>query len=172
MQRRQNRPLPRTWLMTDERSQAGLYPALEALPRGSGVIFRHYSLPDDERRMLFEAVRHYTNSRRLTLVLAGTPQLAQQWRADGSHGRHRGALTAPVHSRRQLIAAERAGAKLLFISPIFATRSHPGAKPLGRIGLGRVRQGARLPVIALGGMNAKRARTLGVYGWAGIDAFG
>jgi thiamine monophosphate synthase len=30
----------------------------------------------------------------------------------------------------------------------------------------------RLPVIALGGMNAARAKGLeGAYGWAGIDAF-
>jgi thiamine-phosphate pyrophosphorylase len=158
--------------MTDERSQAGLYPALAALPRGSGVIFRHYSLLGDERRALYDVVRFYAKARRLVLVLAGSQKLAQAWRADGSHGRHRGALTAPIHSLRERLAAEQAGVKLLFISPVFATRSHPGAKALGRIGLAKLSIGAKAKTIALGGMNARRARGLAVYGWAGIDAFG
>lgn len=171
MHRRQTTPLPKIWLMTDKRSQASLYPALAALPRGSGVIFRHYNLAPDERRSLFGAVQYYTKARRLTLVLAGSVKLAKAWRADGSHGNHRGALTAPVHSLRERIAAERAGARLLFASPVFATRSHPGAKSLGRMGLARLSKDAKAPVVALGGMNAKRAKRLNVYGWAAIDAF-
>src|SRR5439155_26981070 len=37
-------PLPRLWLMTDERQGDGLWAALERMPRGAGVVFRHYSL--------------------------------------------------------------------------------------------------------------------------------
>jgi thiamine-phosphate pyrophosphorylase len=63
---------------------------------------------------------------------------------------------------------------LLFVSPVFATRSHRGAKPLGRVRFGLLIRGAKRPVIALGGMDSHRARTLkqmGIYGWAAIDAF-
>src|SRR5690348_8595128 len=55
MQRRQ--PLPRLWLMTDERQGDALWEALERLPRGAGIVFRHYGLSAGERRRLFEQVR-------------------------------------------------------------------------------------------------------------------
>ena len=163
-------PLPRLWLMTDERQGEGLWAALAALPKGSGVVFRHYHLPPRERRALFERVRGVARRRRL-LLLAGGDALP---RADGRHGRGRGRLSAPVHSIPELKAAERSGAKLVFVSPVFPTRSHPEARGLGRHGLGRLARAARVPVIALGGMDARRARGLAglnVYGWAGIDAW-
>lgn len=158
-------PLPRIWLMTDTRMGERLLPAIKALPKGAGVIFRHYEMESKARGALLCDVRRIAKARRLTLVVAGK---------GGRHGRFRGALTAPVHSLRELIVAERARAQLLFVSPVFATSSHPGAKPLGRVRFGMLIRQSKRPVIALGGMNAKRAQSLkamGIYGWAGIDAF-
>ena len=43
---------PREWLMTDERIGDRLWEAIAALPSGAGVVFRHYSLADRERREL------------------------------------------------------------------------------------------------------------------------
>jgi len=160
--RHSNQALPRLWLMTDERMGDHLLPALSRLPKGSGVIFRHYALPARERLTLFRAVSRIAKARRLILLVGGKDH----------HPKH-GATTAAVHSVRERIAAERAGAKLLFVSPVFATVSHPGARPLGRARFGLLVRGARRPVIALGGMNARRARSLqsfGIYGWAAIDA--
>lgn len=162
--------LPRLWLMTDERMGDALCPAIARLPRGSGVIFRHYSLTDAERRALLAKVERVARRRRLLLVVAGR----MSHHAHPVHGRVRGALTAPVHSAPEIIAAQRHGARLLFISPVFATQSHPDARALGRVRLGLMMMHAKRPVIALGGMNPRRARSLrslGVYGWAGIDAF-
>lgn len=165
MLRRQ--PLPRLWLMTDERQGEGLWAALERLPRGSGVVFRHYGLPPGERRRLFERVRKVARRRRL-LLLAGGHGL----RGDGAHGARRGGFSASAHGLRELKSAERSGAKLVFLSPAFATRSHPGARPLGPVRFGLVARQARIPVIALGGVDARRARRLPhIHGWAGIDAF-
>ncbi|MBW8745320.1 MAG: thiamine phosphate synthase [Sphingomonas sp.] len=153
----------------------GLWDALARLPRGSGVIFRHYATRD--RRALFERVRAVARKRRLVLVLAGPPRQAVEWRADGAHGRsrHRRAArpllrTAPAHDARALAAA-RAHAVLL--SPLFSTRSHPDARSLGPLRFAILARRAALPVIALGGMDAPRFRRLaplGAYGWAGIDA--
>jgi len=154
--------MPRLWLMTDERSGDNLLPAVRRMPKGSGVIFRHYSLPKPERAALLREVNKVAKARRLTLLVGGR-----------HHHRRHGALTAPIHSIPQRIAAERAGANLLFVSPVFATSSHPGAKPLGRTKFGMLLRGARRPVIALGGVNPRRARSLkvfGIYGWAAIDA--
>lgn len=72
----------------------------------------------------------------------------------------------------ELIAAERAGADLILLSPVFATRSHPGAPVLGPVRFGLLARQARTPIVALGGMTAKRARALpDAYGWAAIDAW-
>ncbi|MBU6251903.1 MAG: thiamine phosphate synthase [Alphaproteobacteria bacterium] len=171
MQKRYH-PLPSLWLMTDERMGDALLPAVRALPRGAGIIFRHYTIAPAERRRLFDAVRKVAQKRRLMLILAGTPRQARAWHADGSHGRHKGAVTAPVHNLRELDLAQNAGARLLFLSPIFPTRSHPGLQTLGRRRFAALCRHAQLPVIALGGMTAQRFRQvkpLGAYGWAAID---
>ncbi len=170
MRRRQ--PLPRLWLMTDERQGDALWAALERLPRGAGVVFRHYGLPRPERRALFERVRRLCRRRRLVLLAAGE-KLGQ---ADGGHRlkqrRAPGLRTAPAHGLAEIRAAERAGAALVFLSPVFPTRSHPGARTLGRVRFGLIARQADVPVIALGGMDESRARTLpGAYGWAAIDAW-
>jgi len=168
-------PLPRLWLVTDERMGDSLWPALERLPRGSGIVFRHYRLERAERRALFAKVAKIARRRGLLLVRAGERRLGRG--ESGVHGgRARAGLlsTRPAHSRREAIAAIRQGADALFVSPVFATRSHPGARTLGPVRLGLLIGGLRVPVIALGGMDARRARglrALGVHGWAGIDAW-
>lgn len=161
MRRRHSQPLPTLWLMTDERMGDTLFDAINSLPRGSGIVFRHYSLEKATRRELLSKVTKLARRNRHVLVIGGS-----------SHGRHPGAVTAQVHTIPERVAAERAGALLLFVSPVFATRSHPGGRPLGRSRFGLMVRGARCPVIALGGMTRRRARSLkilGIYGWAAID---
>lgn len=164
--------------MTDERQGESLWHALMRLPRGAGIIFRHYHSPAGERRRLYDAVRAVARRRRLVLVLAGSPALALAWQADGMHGRtarrlrRPGLRTAPAHDRRELLEARRNGADLIFLSPVFATRSHPGAASLGIVRFGLIARGGG-SIVALGGMNpvrAKRLRRLGSHGWAAIDA--
>lgn len=156
-------PLPRRWLMTDERMGEALWDALARLPRGSGVVVRHYSLGNRERAAMLARIERIARRRGLTVVMGGE-----------THGRSRGALTAPVHARGEALAAVRHGARLLFASPVYATRSHPGARGLGPVRLGLMIRGLDVPVIALGGMDERRwraLRPLGVYGWAGIDSW-
>ena len=166
MVRRQ--PLPRLWLMTDERQGEALWGALERLPKGAGVVFRHYGLAPRERRRLFERVRKVARRRRLLLLVGGGGL-----RGDGVHNRRGpGLRSASAHDLRGLRSAERLGASLVFVSPAFATRSHPEARPLGPIRFGLIAVKARVPVVALGGVNRGNARRLPhIYGWAGIDAW-
>lgn len=169
-------PLPRCWLLTDPRQGEALWPALERLPRGAGVIFRHYGVAD--RRALFRRVQAIARRRRLVLLLAGSPALAAAWRADGSYGpdRRRQSRRAPikamgVHDRAELVAAGHSGATMVLLSPVFPTRSHPGRRTLGRTRFSALAREARLPVIALGGLDRRRARNLPAYGWAAIDGW-
>lgn len=161
---RQTAPLPRLWLMTDERMGDRLIPAIQRLPKGSGVIFRHYGLSRPARLALFRQIRRIARARRLTLLAGGR---------GGQHGLHKGVSTAPVHSIRQRIRAERYGARLIFVSPVFPTASHPGAAALGRVKFGLLVRESKVPVIALGGMTYRRARSLSafkIYGWAAISS--
>ncbi len=166
---RSGQPLPRLWLMTDERLGDGLLDAVARLPEGAGIVFRHYSLAGPMRRALFDRVRMAHSG---LLLLAGPVTLAASWGADGSHGAHQGAVSASVHDLAEIRAAETASAALLFLSPVFPTRSHPNAPALGPKGFSALIGQTELPVVALGGMNAERAARLpGAYGWAGIDAW-
>jgi thiamine-phosphate pyrophosphorylase len=170
---RARQPLPRLWMMTDERQGDGLLGAVTRLPDTAGIVFRHYSLPEVARRDLFDQVRAAAPG---LVLLAGPAEQALAWGADGSHGSGRGGglRSAPVHDQAQIRAAERNGADLLFLSPAFATNSHPEARPLGLARFAWLARRTPLPVIALGGMNAVRGRRLasfGAYGWAGIDAW-
>lgn len=82
--------------------------------------------------------------------------------------------SAPAHNIWEVRRAEASGADLLFISPVFATRSHLHGTPLGRVGFAALARTAQRPVIALGGMTQARWRGIaatGAYGWAAIDAW-
>ncbi|WP_375271467.1 thiamine phosphate synthase [Sphingomonas sp.] len=164
------RHLPTRWLMTDERMADGLWRALARLPRGGGVVFRHYSLLPRERRRLFARVRRVALRRGLVLVRAG------QMRMPGEVGTHArrgsGLVTWPVHDIGEARAARRVGADAVFVSPVFATRSHPGAAGLGERRARVIGRAAGVPIIALGGVSDARFRRLrGFHGYAAIDAW-
>lgn len=162
---------PTAWLMTDERMGERLWEALRRVPPRGGVVFRHHDLPHTERLALWLRVRHIAQARRLLVLSAGAALPG----ADGVHrARGPGLRTWPAHDRREAVAAARAGAALVFVSPVFATRSHPGAAALGPMRAVRMARGLGLKVIALGGMDARRwqrVRSSGFDGWAAIDAW-
>ncbi len=164
--------------MTDPRFGDDLLPAIERLSFRSGIIFRHYDLTPDNRLALFRQVQRICRRHGHMLLLADDERTARHWRADGFHARagrrHSDKMvrSAPVHNRSELAEAKRNDADLVLISPVFATASHPGASAMGNDGLKRLTELARgMKVIALGGMDARRAASLRVHGWAGIDAF-
>jgi thiamine-phosphate pyrophosphorylase len=170
-------PLPKIWLMTDERI-VDLDGAIARLPRRSGIVFRHYSLAPKARRVLFDHVRKLARQHRHIILLADTPLRAWAWRADGAHHRSelmsQGLRSVAVHDVAERVSARRARADLIFVSPVYRSRSHPGKSSLGPIGLARLAGADRTKTIALGGMSANRAkkmRALRLYGWAAIDAF-
>ena len=161
------KPLPQLWLISDARNDAALGHALTQMPRGGGFIFRHFHLPPAQRRARFDQLARLAGARGHLVALAGSRAEARRWGAELAYG-PRGDLV-PAHSLREIGRARNAIA--LLISPAFATRSHPGAKPLGPLRFRLLAARATVPVIALGGMNPRTAQRLGWPRWAGIDAF-
>lgn len=174
MMRRQP-SLPSVWLVGDARNDAALERRLAALPRGSGFVYRHYHLGAEARRARFERLARIARRRGHVVVLAGPARLARRWKADGCYGAPRRAVRGSgltlhtAHSLRELGMARRLGADAVMLSPVFATRSHPGARTLGPLRFRLLAARAGLPVIALGGMDARRAKRLRAGRWAAID---
>jgi thiamine-phosphate pyrophosphorylase len=178
------RRLPPLILMTDTARLADPEAAIAGLPRGSAVILRHYD--DPGREALGRRLRTLSRGAGVLLLVAGDARLAARLRADGLHlpewmvrraagrrwPRPGWLVTAAAHSPAALWRAQRAGADAALLSPIFATASHPGAKPLGVLRFAAWCRAAPLPTYALGGITAETGRRLATSLAAGLAATG
>ena len=168
---------PREWLMTDERLGDRLWEAVDRLPGGAGIIFRHYHLGISDRLALGTELARRASERKLLLGVAGSRQLAERLGAALLHNPDQpGDLpcSMAVHNEIEARAANEAGAALAFIAPVHATKSHPGRPPLGAERAAELAALAGCPAIALGGMDESRFLALrehGFHGFAGIDCW-
>lgn len=177
MRARQPKPahVPRLWLMADARIASDLPRIIAAMPARSAVVVRPYALGNAGKEASLRPLRRIALAKRHLLLLAGPGD------DRAYHGRHgfRGhakstPVSAPVHNRRDSERARKAGVAIVLISPVYGTRSHQDARPIGRRGFGSLAAQTRGLAIALGGMDAERFRKLrndGAHGWAAIDAF-
>ena len=178
--------LPTLFAMTDEARDADPFPLINSLPKGAGLIFRHYAHP--ARTDL--ACRVVTACRKSSLkcLIAGDPEIARKSGADGLHlpeyqltwARYPAfrpqnwLITGAAHSAFSLHRAEALNLDAVLLSPVFPTASHPGGKALGLMNFMKLCRTSSIPVIALGGVQAHQARRLklaGAAGLAGISLF-
>lgn len=169
--------LPGVWLISDARIDERLEAAIDRLPPRSGMVFRHYHLPPVERERRFRTLAARLRHGGHLVILAGTVAEARRWGADGAYGAParlaagaRLLRLATVHSLRELGQANRMRSDAVLLSPVFATNTHPGAQWLGPARFLLLAARSRVPVIALGGMDASRARRLGAGRWAAIES--
>ena len=164
--------LPRRWLMTDRRLGDELWACIARLPAGAGVVLRHH----DGDRAFARRVAAACAEHQLLLAVAGDVGLARAVGAAMVHNPTEDSGTSlvsrSVHDSDEARAAR--SADIIFISPVFATASHPGVAGLGLDAALVLARLAGLPAIALGGMDEERgeqAIAAGFYGWAAIDAW-
>ena len=176
--------LPALVLMTDDERLPDPLAAAARLPRGSMVVVR--ARQSSHRAKLARALAPIAKARRLTLVIANDAALATRVRAQGLHlseARAREAMhwralrpqwliTAAAHSLEACAVAKRAGADAVFLAPVFQTSSHPNRPGLGALRARLIARQARLPVYALGGIDARRAIQLSRAPFAGLAAIG
>jgi len=174
--------------MTDSERTPDPMVAINRLPPGSGVIFRHYQLAN--RKQLAGQLASFCRQRHIKFLVAGDWQLAADVNADGIHlsehivrtGKGEGKrlrrkgfiITAAAHSHRSLWDAARTGVDAVIVSPVFQTVSHPQNLPLGIIKFSNMCRKSPVPVYALGGItqnNIGRLQKSGCVGIAGIGLF-
>ena len=156
--------LPVLWLFTDAARLPDPREAIARLPKGlCGVVLRHDG--DPHRAALGRDLARICRLRRLRLVVAGDTRLALALGAGihlragtwpdvlrpGGAGR-RALRTSSAHNEMETRRAARAGADVIFLSPVFPTASHPGGAALGVVRWARLAGRGRAGVAALGGI--------------------
>lgn len=163
--------------MTDERLGDRLFEVIGRMPAGTGIVFRHYGLDREQRREWAHKIAAVARERGLLLAVAGDVRLGDEIGADMVHnpgGPCDRQFSRSAHSAAEVREAIEAGASLIFLSPIFPTRSHPRTPALAPGEVARILADCPVPVIALGGVTRARFAAIekrGFYGWAGIDAW-
>lgn len=159
-------PLPPFFLLTDRRRVADPLPLLERLPPGSAVVLRDYDAPD--RAVFGQRLRAACWVHHLRFLVAGDTALAHRLRADGVHLPEwqiphapairrdfpAGLITAAAHSLPALRRLDPQLVDAAFLSPVFATASHPETRPLGALRLRQWAAQSAVPVYALGGITS------------------
>ena len=191
--RRLGRVGGQAWVFSDNERLAD-WRRIVHLHRPDRMVLRDYDVPQ-RRRLAAEMARFCATRHATGLAIAGDAHLARRYGATFHCPSHlinrpqarRGTAgpddSAAVHNVRQLIAAKRAGFGWVVISPVFATKSHIGGRPLGPVRARALAMAARrlgLSPLALGGMSARALRRLnghqpahasGFCGYAAIGAF-
>ncbi|PTX99105.1 thiamine phosphate synthase [Opitutus sp. ER46] len=174
------------YLVTDapERYPAGLLAGVETALAG-GVSVVQYRATGGTRREQFEAARalhEMLRVRGVPLVINDAVDLALAVNAEGVHV---GQSDMPTDVVRRLLGPGRllglsitelaqlqvVGAEVdyLGVGPVYATPTKPdAAPPLGLDGLRAVKAQARLPVVAIGGINLANAAAVFAAGAAGV----
>jgi thiamine-phosphate pyrophosphorylase len=182
-------PHPPLLLVTDRRQARKSLGEVVGAALAAGcrwVSVREKDLPEDEQialvRMLLPIARR--NGARLTLH--GDAALAKAAGADGVHVSAHGDAAASrnllgpdklvgvsIHTATEAAAVDPAIADYAIAGPAYETASKPGYGPeIGRKGLADIARSARVPLLAIGGLNATRAAEVLAVGVAGIAVMG
>jgi thiamine-phosphate pyrophosphorylase len=182
-------PAPPLLLVTDRRQARRPLTEVVAGALAAGcrwVSVREKDLPEDyqiaQMRMLLPIVRRYD----ARLTLHGDAALAKACGADGVHLPAGGdplasrAMLGPgkligvsIHTVTEAETIDPAAVDYALAGPAFETPSKPGYGPeIGRKGLGEIARASRVPILAIGGLNAARAAEVLAAGPVGIAVMG
>jgi thiamine-phosphate pyrophosphorylase len=182
-------PDPPLLLVTDRRQARQPLSEVVAAALAAGcrwVSVREKDLPEDEQIALVRMLLPMTRRHDGRLMLHGNAALAKICGADGVHlsagsdPRAVRAMLGPgkligvsIHTVTEAEAIDPAAVDYALAGPAFETPSKPGYGPeIGRKGLGEIARASRVPVLAIGGLNASRAAEVLASGPVGIAVMG
>ncbi|MEP9376319.1 thiamine phosphate synthase [Aquabacter sp. CN5-332] len=179
-------PSPPLLLITDRSQAKGELLAVAGAALAGGVRWisvREKDLPDEEQAALAAGIRVLAAPFDALVTLHGSADLAAHAAVDGVHlpaGADAAAARArlgkaalvgqSIHSVEEATAADPAVLDYVVAGPAFETASKPGYGPaLEEAGLARLVSACRVPLLALGGIDAStlpRCKAAGVAGGA------
>jgi thiamine-phosphate pyrophosphorylase len=182
-------PHPPLLLVTDRRQARRPLPEVVGAALAAGcrwVSLREKDLPEDDQIALARMLLPMTRRHGARLCVHGEAALAQLC---GTDGVHLSAGSDPAAARALLGAGKLVGVSIHTVTeaegidpgaadycvagPAFETASKPGYGPeIGRKGLAEIVRAARVPVIAIGGLNVARAAEVLASGPLGIAVMG
>jgi thiamine-phosphate pyrophosphorylase len=182
-------PVPPLLLVTDRRQARRpiVEVVAQALTAGCRwVSVREKDLDEDEQIAIVRMILPVARRHGARVTLHGEAGLAA---ASGADGVHLPAGSDPVAARRALGTGKLIGASIhtateaetldpemldyALAGPAFETPSKPGYGPeIGRIGLAEIARASRVPILAIGGLNAGRAAEVMAAGPIGIAVMG
>lgn len=174
--------LPVLWFFTDRFRNPDPYIILNQLPKNSGVVLRDYDLPN--RVVLAKNIAEICKKRSLTYIIGADAKLALEVGASGVHipefrninlpylkpNKKEWIVTSSVHNLGSLRKVKSRAVDLIFISPVFETKSHPNQNTLGTAYISRLVNRFSVFSIALGGINQHNVKLLNGSGVNGIGA--
>ena len=150
------------------------------------LSLREKDLPEDEQVPLLRMLLPIAHRHGARLMLHGEATLAKLAGADGVHLPAGGDAAAArallgagklvgvsIHTVTEAEAIDPQAADYALAGPAFETPSKPGYGPeIGRKGLAEIARAARVPVLAIGGINTARVGEVIAAGCAGIAVMG
>jgi thiamine-phosphate pyrophosphorylase len=182
-------PEPPLLLVTDRRQARRPLQDIVAAALDAGcrwVSVREKDLPPDEQILLARSLLPTAHANGARLMLHGEASLAKDAGADGAHlpagsdvaaaraliGRDK-LLGVSIHTVTEAEAIDPADVDYVLAGPAFETASKPGYGPeIGRKGLAEIARVVRVPMLAIGGINAARLGELIAAGAAGVAVMG
>jgi thiamine-phosphate pyrophosphorylase len=182
-------PDPPFLLITDRRNARRPLPDIVAAAVKAGcrwISLREKDLPADEQVLLVRSLIRIAHMHGARVTVHGDATLAAAAGADGVHlpaGSDAAAARAllgvqkvigmSIHTVTEAEGIDPLSVDYVVAGPAFETASKPGYGPeLGRKGISAIARVARVPVLAIGGVNTARVAELIAAGAAGIGVMG
>jgi thiamine-phosphate pyrophosphorylase len=182
-------PDPPVLLVTDRRQARLALPDIVGRALAAGcrwVSLREKDLDPNDQIALARTLLPLVRRHGARLSVHGDAVLAKACGADGAHlssggdpARSRVMLGADkligmsIHTMTEAEALDPASIDYAIAGPAFETASKPGYGPeIGRKGLTEIARAARVPVVAIGGINDSRAAEVLAAGPAGVAVMG
>jgi len=150
------------------------------------VLLREKTLTSAKLLALASRLRTMTRNHHARLIIHTQADIAAAVDADGVHlasgdikniasarlwlSDPNASISVSCHNAEELECAHVSGADYAMLSPVFPTRSHPGAPHLGSDTFQSLADAAKLPIIALGGISLDNCMALQGYPMAVIGA--
>ena len=188
--------LPVSVFFTDRKKIYDLENTIKSLPKNSAIIIREYDLEQKDREIFARKIKDLTNSRNIRIIVGKDLVLAIKIKADGLHFsdldhlplqflerkkfKKKFIFSFACHSFKSVLKAQKLKADMIFISPIFPTKSHLNTQALGIKNLAKISFKTKSSsyvspsLYALGGINSQNllsVRKLGISGFAAISLF-